>query len=194
MKKVKENPIAIGIGTRPGLLEMFQKHNENLDVIQKNLELYLEQKRLGFPRFYFLGDDDLLDILSQSKNPEAVQPHMGKMFDAMKEMKFGADAEVFGFVSNELEEFDVEKPFKARGEVEKWLVKVEDAMRGTLYRDTKQGIKDFGEESLDEFLQTHICMVTLTVMQIYWSQDVEERLKHDKPSKQLKNFYEDKVA
>ena len=42
MKKVKENPIAIGIGTRPGLLEMFQKHNENLDVIQKNLELYLE--------------------------------------------------------------------------------------------------------------------------------------------------------
>lgn len=74
MKKVKENPLALGIGTRPGLLEMFQKNNEQLDWIQKNLEIYLEEKRLSFPRFYFLGDDDLLDILSQSKNPEAAQP------------------------------------------------------------------------------------------------------------------------
>lgn len=93
---------------------MFQKNNENLDIIQKNLKLYLEQKRLGFPRFYFLGDDDLLDILSQSKNPEAVQPHMTKMFDAMKEMIFAADAEVVGLRSNEKEEFDLEKPFNLR--------------------------------------------------------------------------------
>lgn len=55
-----------------GLLDTLNDMNLKLEEIQKSLDMYLETKRQIFPRFYFLSNDDLLEILGQSKNPEAV--------------------------------------------------------------------------------------------------------------------------
>ena len=70
------------------LHEKFLKNNELLEQIQKSLEDYLLTKRMAFPRFYFLSNDELLEILAQSREPRAVKPHMRKIFDAMAVLEF----------------------------------------------------------------------------------------------------------
>nr|KAG5688710.1 hypothetical protein BaRGS_029536 [Batillaria attramentaria] len=77
-----------------GMLEQLNEMNTKLEEIQKSLDMYLETKRQIFPRFYFLSNDDLLEILGQSKNPEAVQPHLKKCFDNIKSLKMSKENEI----------------------------------------------------------------------------------------------------
>jgi len=60
-----QTPLAMPAVTQPGLYEQFVTHNGLLEQIMKCLEAYLESKRVVFPRFYFLSNDELLEILAQ---------------------------------------------------------------------------------------------------------------------------------
>eukprot|EP01018_Ginkgo_biloba_P007248 Gb_31258 [translate_table: standard] len=83
------------------LLEQFRESNKLIDMVQKGLADYLETKRLAFSRFFFLSNDELLQILSQAKNPLAVQPHLRKCFEAISELDFKPDLEIVAINSIE---------------------------------------------------------------------------------------------
>ncbi len=51
----------------PNLLKTLEFLSETLDKIQKSLSDYLETQRQAFSRFYFIGDEDLLEIIGNSK-------------------------------------------------------------------------------------------------------------------------------
>ena len=93
-----------------------------LDVCQKALADYLEEKRSMLPRFYFIGDDDLLEILGQAKNPEVIQAHLKKLFAGIHSVVFTEGAgSITAMKSIAGEVVPLRKPVVVNEAVEVWL-------------------------------------------------------------------------
>jgi hypothetical protein len=67
MIALKECPVhvqALRFCANEKLLEKFQESMKVLELIQRGLTEFLETKRRAFSRFYFLSDDELLEVCS----------------------------------------------------------------------------------------------------------------------------------
>uniref|UniRef100_A0A4W6ECP9 Dynein axonemal heavy chain 2 n=1 Tax=Lates calcarifer TaxID=8187 RepID=A0A4W6ECP9_LATCA len=165
----------------PGLLEKLSEMSAKLEEIQKALDMYLETKRQIFPRFYFLSNDDVLEILGQSQNPEAMQPHLKKCFDNIKSLRFekvGSKPCANGMFSADGEFVDFIQPVHLDRPVEIWLCDVEKTMQITLKEFLSNCLvalkKMTGQR--DKWVRDWPGQMLITASQIQWTTDVTKSL------------------
>lgn len=202
MKKVSKSPYVMDVLNIPNLQKSLERLADLLSKIQKALGEYLERERAAFPRFYFVGDEDLLELIGNSRDVVRVQKHFRKMFAGLHSLRLSEDlATITGISSKEGETIALRKPisFARNPKINDWLSALEQEMKQSLAVLTTESIQDFSSlfrTSFDRtqflaFLDRYPAQVVVLATQVVWTQFVETALsKSSSPEQDLRTVHD----
>ncbi len=159
-----------------------------LNNIQKALGEYLERQRTAFPRFYFCGDEDLLEIIGNGKEPVKILKHIGKMFAGITSLELdGAEKRnVIAFASKEGEVVTLKEPYSIGPAVpvNDYLTEVERSMRSSLALLLDNASQNQTNENMElnmkkyiEFVHDLPAQIVILSSQVTWSTQVEKNIQ-----------------
>eukprot|EP00996_Jenningsia_fusiforme_P003459 NODE_4256_length_837_cov_6.983503_g3930_i0.p1 GENE.NODE_4256_length_837_cov_6.983503_g3930_i0~~NODE_4256_length_837_cov_6.983503_g3930_i0.p1 ORF type:complete len:278 (+),score=98.58 NODE_4256_length_837_cov_6.983503_g3930_i0:80-835(+) len=174
MKAVKADHHVIALAKDEKLPEKLRTVLEQLERCQKALNEFLEEKRDLFPRFFFIGDDDLLEILGQAETPSVIQTHLKKLFSGINRVEFGeGDRTITKMLSTDGEVVPLVTPVVIGAEVERWLVELDNGMKETL----KQLLWDCAQQT--DFVKYPSQLLCLSEL-IHFTEDAERAITEQK--------------
>lgn len=191
MVRINSDKNAINALLVPNFLGLLNKLQSSFEGIQKNLNQFLEQKRGQFPRFYFLSNKDLLEMIGQSKDPKKIITHIRKIFEGIYDLGVPNEAkgtrknaDIDEILSAEGESIGFNKPIEVDAKVETWMTKLEEemkkAIRQQFYRYLSEGTqgprKQHDRERMLRNVKDIPGQVLIGLSQISWTTDVRAAL------------------
>ncbi|GAB6032148.1 hypothetical protein CHUAL_010802 [Chamberlinius hualienensis] len=178
MKVVRRDARVMSTAGDEDMLTKLQAADTILEEINVGLEFYLEQKRLDFPRFFFLSNDEMLEILSETKDPHRVQPHLLKCFEGIGRLEFNQNTIVAmeSVEGEKVQLFDVINPANAKGQVEKWLLEVQESMKNSVRRHLVMAQEVYNDEERTTWVKNWPGQIVLAVTQLYWTGKVHDAI------------------
>ncbi|KAI9842610.1 MAG: hypothetical protein M1837_007048 [Sclerophora amabilis] len=188
MKKVYKAPFALEVLNITGIQKSLERLAELLNKIQKALGEYLERERVSFPRFYFVGDEDLLEIIGNSNDTLRIAKHFKKMFAGLSGLLMGEDSIIVGFTSREGEEVRLKREISLikTPKINDWLAALESNMKLTLAELLAEAIERFqpvfeaqqvDETTFQSFVADFPAQLVVLAVQAVWTGSVETALE-----------------
>ena len=152
LKKVYRSPQVLEVLNIPDVQRSLERLADLLNKIQKALGEYLEKERVAFPRFYFVGDEDLLEIIGNSNDTVRIAKHLRKMFAGISGLVMDEESNILALTSKEGEQCLLRKPISltATPKINEWLKALEDGMRETLSESLVEAVAAFDSIAEDD--------------------------------------------
>ncbi|CBZ28360.1 dynein heavy chain, point mutation [Leishmania mexicana MHOM/GT/2001/U1103] len=182
MARTRATPQIITRCQDDSLYKTLSSANTNLEEILRKLQQFLETKRMAFPRFYFISNEELLQILSDSRDPYLVQPYLCKCFEGIKTLTFADHHDMVGMESAEGERVRFVRtvnPSDHHNQVELWLQAVENAMKATIRDQLQQAIGDYTQRKRTEFIRAWPGQVVIAVCCFFWTMEATQAMVAD---------------
>lgn len=175
---IKES-IVMRMTEAENLLEDLKSANEMLDEIKSGVNAFLERKRLYFSRFFFLSNHEMLQILSETKNPQNIQPFLCKCFNGIHQLQMDESGNIDAMISSMNENVAFANRIlisETGGSVEKWLLSVENEMYFAVRNEVINGYADFVTSEKLDWALNWSQMIVLVVASIFWTSDIHTSL------------------
>ena len=88
LRAISTDPKAVDVTSYHGRRDLLLDMRTELEKCQKSIAEYLDVKKKIFPRFCFVSNDSLLDILSNGNEPTRVVPHLFECFAGIHDLEF----------------------------------------------------------------------------------------------------------
>uniref|UniRef100_A0A182NV76 Cytoplasmic dynein 2 heavy chain 1 n=1 Tax=Anopheles dirus TaxID=7168 RepID=A0A182NV76_9DIPT len=163
MKEIADDPRVVSVNKINNVLSIIETLQGQITRCQNALSAYIKSKRNAFSRFYFLSDDDLLELLGQSSKESIVQKHIRKLFPGVYRLLVEDNStRVVGFASEEGDEIRLLDPITIQATpVEDWLnvlvENIKDTLRNLLGQ-CLQVAESFDTATIDRFPMQLICL------------------------------------
>ena len=130
-----------------------------------------------FARFYFLSNEELLEILSQTKDPTMVQGHLKKCFEGIKRVLFDEDQVITDMFSSEGEQIKLADNIDPAGiNVEDWMTMLDNMMKRSVKEVLWASMVEYMEIARTDWIQKVPGQCAINGSQFHWTREIEEGL------------------
>lgn len=150
-----------------------------LEDIRISLNAYLEEQRRIFPRFYFMGNSDLLQLLGAGSDLAQVSRFMRQLFGSIESLQF-TESTISGIcsVEGEVLTLDTSIVIEQGSKPGIWLDWLESEIKTTLWKNVICCLRNIAEGTrFTNLVESHSFQVLLLTWQVLWTQEVEKSIK-----------------
>ena len=182
MKKIIKSSFILDVLLIQGIQNILERLIDLLNKLQKSLSEYIERERNSFSRFYFIGDEDLLEMIGNSNNLDKIQKHLNKMFPGVDSFIIN-DSNIIGICSREGEEVHFENSISTQFStinIKEFLSLIDNEIKLTLATLLKKSVCELklnlNNEQYLLWIEKYQAQLIVIAVQILWTELIENAL------------------